>query len=142
MKAVTQINSFSDVSSIAVKIKDPRNKSDMLLDELTAENAENITRTVIDLALKGDLAAATIIVEKLCPTPTPETYVDSLYLKDVITQEDANEAMTLIMNDVANQELSLEEAQTLMELLKCKVEFIQLATQEKRTYKSTINVVA
>lgn len=137
MKAVTQINSFSNISSIAVKPKDARNKSDTLLNALTTENAEKIVRTVIDLSRSGDLTAAKIIVDKLCPTPTPETYVDCSYFKDVVTHEDTNEAMTLVMNDLADQKLSLEEAQTLMEMLRQKVEFIQLAAQEKRTYKAT-----
>jgi peptidoglycan hydrolase CwlO-like protein len=49
----------------------------------------------------------------------------------VITQEDANNALTKIMNDVANADLSLEEADQLMSLIQRKIDSTQLCIREE-----------
>ena len=131
MKEAVKRNSFAKGNKLGGKPKGARNKATVLLEELTLENAFKITQAVIDMALAGDLAAAKLILDRIWQIPKPQIYVNKEYIKDMVTQEDANNAITNILNDVANSELSLEEAAQLMALIERKIDSVQLCIQEQ-----------
>lgn len=117
-----------------------KNKTKSILDIIGTERMYEIINNLADKALAGDMTASRILIERLFPPAKVSTFVDAEHVSNVITQEDANDALTRIMNDVANAELSLEDADQLMNLIQKKVESTQICIQDKLDYlMETVN---
>ena len=108
-----------------------RNKTTLMLESLGADNAEEITRVVIEEARKGDMTAAKMILDRMWPVPKPSTYVTRKWLADVHTQSDINRVMTEVLNDMGNGIISLEEGEQLTKVIEKKAQSIQSCMQEE-----------
>lgn len=108
-----------------------KNKNKTIRAIIGDEDADRIIKDLAKDALNGDAAARRILVDKLVATPKYSTFINTDYIMNVKTQEQANDALTNIMNAVANTELSLEDAEHLMNLIQKKVEATQICIQDK-----------
>lgn len=97
-----------------------KSKAQIFLEQIGSENAEAILKKVIELALSGDLPAAKLILDRVMPVPKIQTFVKSDAIKNLHTQTDINTAMTAIVSQVGDSELSLEEALELIKLVETK----------------------
>jgi hypothetical protein len=108
-----------------------RNKVKSIRDIIGTEAANMIILNLEKEALSGNILASRILIERMFPPVKASTYVETKHVLNVITQEDANNALTKIMNDVANADLSLEEADQLMSLIQRKIDSTQLCIREE-----------
>lgn len=108
-----------------------RNSTQMFLEKIGRENAESILKKVIELALSGDLSAAKLVLDRAMPVPKTQTFVKNDAIKNLHTQTDINTAMTAIVTQVGDSELSLEEAQEMVKLVESKSCSIQKCISEE-----------
>ncbi len=84
-----------------------RNKASVMLEQLMADEGEAIVKRVIHGALTGDIAAARIILDRLCPPRRTRQVTIDLPL--IHTAADAANAMARVVQAVATGELSPDE---------------------------------
>lgn len=130
-KPIKKEHPFCAGNKLGGKPLGTRNKTTLMLESLGADNAEEITRVVIEMARKGDLSAAKIILDRMWPVPKPSTYVTRKWLADVHTQSDINKVMTEVLNDISNGIISLEEGEQLTRVIEKKSQSIQSCMHEE-----------
>ena len=108
-----------------------KNKGTSIRAIIGDEKSNQIIRDLANDAINGDMAARRMLFDKLVALPRPSTFIDADHARDVVTQTDANNALTRILNDVSDANLSLEDADQLMTLIQKKIEATQLCIQEK-----------
>lgn len=87
--------------------------------DIEIDSFEKVIIFMRDKALAGCMESAAFIVN-LIPDESGESYVDMDILSSVKTIEDVNIAMTEVITQVGNSNLSLEDAFKIMELLSIK----------------------
>ncbi len=109
----------------------PRSKVRQAVQRLCEEGSEEAMLEVRAMARERNEFALKFILERSYPAPKPFNYVNKKCVNNIVTQEDANNSMTSILNSVGEAELTLEEADQLMTLIQKKIESTQLCMQEK-----------
>ena len=90
-----------------------RNKSTMAAESLLAGQAEQITQAAIDAALSGDPVALKLCLERIAPVRKNRIEVDLPTIKD---GTELPQVSTVILEAVANGQLSVPEGQELLTL--------------------------
>jgi len=110
--------------------KGSRNLRHYYLEKLAKENAIALVRSVIASAIAGDMVAAKIIMDRLWPRPrTAPIAVD---LPATETPADIRTAMSDLLKQTVTGEISTDDGQALMSMLKD-----QLAAHSIRTVEGT-----
>ncbi|WP_153109945.1 DUF5681 domain-containing protein [Propionivibrio limicola] len=107
-----------------------RNKATTMLLTLMENGAKEITEAVIEAAKAGDLSAARLVLDRLCP-PARERPI-SLELPETSTIAGISAAQQAIFKAVADGQLLLGEATTLSGLIEAQrkaLETIELETR-------------
>lgn len=107
-----------------------RNKATQMVLALMEGGAEEITRTVIDAAKNGDLAAARLVLERLAP-PVRERFV-ALDLPDTSTATGVSVAQQTILEAVGAGDLLPTEGTTLATMLESRRKALETADLEQR----------
>src|SRR5689334_13164676 len=91
------------------------NKSTLLVRELLAENAEEITQKVLELAKRGDLSALRMAMDRICPARagSPLTW----QLPVVRRHEDLPNAYSSLFQAMADGEVTPPEAVQIQHVL-------------------------
>ncbi len=110
--------------------KGSRNRSTLAAEALLDGEAEALTRLVIELALKGDLGAVRLCLEKLIPAR--RSRVIQFDLPETSTVEDVVIACDAVITSMADGEISPDEAATVAGVLASKrkaIETVELAEE-------------
>ena len=99
------------------------NKSTILARSLLQDEAENLTRTLINIAKAGDMAALKICMDRFLPPCRSQTL--SLKLPPIETTDDIRQAYDFLWSAVGAGELSPQELSRLMGLLEGKLKAIE-----------------
>ncbi|MCJ2135609.1 DUF5681 domain-containing protein [Methylobacterium sp. J-026] len=99
----------------AGKPRGTKNKSTQLMEALLDQWGENLTKKLIQLALKGDVQALRLVFERLMPVrkDRPITFP----LPEITTALDIPRATAAILEGATNGELSPSDAEALMGLI-------------------------
>jgi hypothetical protein len=98
---------------------------------LMAGDVEAIFGTVIDKAKAGDMLAARLIAERVCPPPKSKTYVQ-IDLPPLSTPADLVAATAVIVAEVGAGKLALEDVGPLVALVEAATEAIKTNDLEVR----------
>ena len=118
--------------------KGSRNRSTLAAEALLDGEAEALTRMVIELALKGDLGAVRLCLERLIPAR--RSRVIRFDLPKTSTVEDVVIAYDAVITAMADGEISPDEAATVAGVLESKrkaIETVELA-EELNAMKSDV----
>lgn len=96
--------------------KGARHRATLAAQALIDDQAETITRTVIDAALGGDTVALKLVMDRICP-PRRDTPTPGFELPEMRTAADAAGAISSIMASVAAGDLTVSEASTLSRIV-------------------------
>lgn len=107
-----------------------RNKATQMVMALMEGGAEEITRTVIDAAKAGDLAAARLVIERLAP-PLRERPL-SLRLPETGTVAGVSEAQQAILEAVGGGEILPGEGTALAGILEARRKALETVELEQR----------
>lgn len=110
--------------------KGSRNHTTRIVQALLDHEGEIITRTAIEMAKGGDLAAIKLILDRLTP-PLKERPI-SIDLPDTSSAAGIAAAQAAIVQAVANGELTPGEGQTLAGLVEARRKAIELLDMESR----------
>lgn len=109
--------------------KGSRNKATLAMQELLDDEAEEITRIVINRAKKGDMTAIKLVMERICPPRRDmPVYFD---VGSVTTLAELIPAINKLLQAVSAGEISPQDAQIVSELIE----------QQRRTLVSTLPLV-
>src|SRR5262245_10737442 len=107
-----------------------RNYATRIAEELFDGQAEGVCNAVIKKALKGDMVAARIVVERLCP-PRKDRPI-SFPLPKIEGAYDLSKAAIALLQSVADGNATLEEGASVMRLIEGTRKAIELAELEAR----------
>ena len=108
--------------------KGSRNLRHYYLEKLAKDNALSLVRSVIAAANGGDMVAAKIILDRIWPRPrTAPIAVD---LPAVDSPAGIRDAMAAALNQVFAGQISTDDGQALMSMLKAKLEAHSIRTVE------------
>ncbi len=114
----------------AGKPRGTRNKLTVLAEKLMEDDAESVTRAVVDKAKGGDMAAARLVLDRIAP-PRKGRPVRFTMAKTV-KAADVAEAVGAIVNAMARGELTPDEAATIAAVLEVKRKALETVELEKR----------
>lgn len=106
--------------------KGSRHKVSILAEKLMSDDVEKVTKSVIDAAVAGDMAACRLILDRLVPARKDATI--SIDLPEITTLEEAANAMQIIVKAAANAEIGLSEADALTKLVQGVSQAIEMTT--------------
>lgn len=107
-----------------------RNRISQVLEDLMSDEAEAIARTVAEAAKGGDMQAARLVLDRLCP-PRKGRAV-TFDLPPISTAADVLKAMGAVLQAVAGGDLTPDEGQAMAGLLEIKRKAIETAEIEAR----------
>lgn len=108
--------------------KGSRNLRHHYLEKIAKENAVGLVRSVIAAAMAGDMIAAKIIIDRLWPRPrTAPIAVD---LPSVGTPAEIREAMAAALKQTFDGQISTDDGQAIMAMLKAKLDAHSIRTVE------------
>ena len=107
-----------------------RNKATLAIEELVEGEAEGLTHKAIELALKGDMQALRLCLDRICP-PRKDRPI-SLELPTVETIPDIVTAIGATLEAVAAGEITPTEGQAVAGLLESKRKAIETEELERR----------
>ncbi len=107
-----------------------RNKSTLWLDELGRETTENVIRTVVEEAEKGDMRAASIVLARTWPHRRGRPV--TLDLPDVATAGGIVQAQAAVIAAMAQGELTPDEAASVASVLEGQRRAIEMHDHEQR----------
>jgi hypothetical protein len=111
------------------KRKGCKHRVTLLAEQLMEEDAESVVRAVIKAAQGGDMAAAKLIFDRVCPVrrsrPTPFDLPN-----DATTSSDILELLGSVVKAMANGDLSAEEGQAITSVIEAKRKAITEARRE------------
>lgn len=110
--------------------KGARFRVTILAEELMRGDAEHVVRAVIDAAKKGDMVAAKIILDRVCPVRKGAPVM--LDLPEPGTPADLPSAVAAVTRAVADGTLSPDEAASVVSVLEAQRRAIELADHEVR----------
>ncbi|CAJ0876661.1 hypothetical protein AMST5_02806 [freshwater sediment metagenome] len=112
------------------KPKGARHKTTLLAEKLMADDAEDVVKAVLTAAKTGDMTAARIVLDRLCPARRDNPVTFSL--PQIETADDAAKAMGAILAAVAGGEISPSEGAEVARLLEGYVKTLETAEFERR----------
>ena len=107
-----------------------RNKTTVLVEKLLADDAEAVARSVIDAARAGDMSAARIVLDRLCPVRRDQPI--EIDLPSITGASDALAAMGVVLNAVAEGSLTPSEGEAVSSLLERFLRAIEINDLEAR----------
>jgi len=107
-----------------------RNKATLAMEALMDGQAETITQKAIDLALEGDTTALRLCLERILP-PRKSRPVN-ITLPEVKTAEGVAEAQSVVVQAVADGELTPEEGSIITGNLEARRKAIETVDHESR----------
>lgn len=107
-----------------------RHKVSLLAEKLMSDDVEKVTKSVIDAAVAGDMAACRLILDRIVPARKDATI--SIDLPEITTLEEASTAMQMIVKAAANAEIGLSEADALTKLVQGVSQAIEMTTVLQR----------
>jgi hypothetical protein len=110
--------------------KGARSKVARMLDDLAAEDAKDIGRTLIDLAKNGDIAAIRLVAERIWPVSKGRPV--EMELPPMVKPDDLVQGVAAIVAAVASGDLSTEEAKDLASVLETHRRAIDTTELERR----------
>lgn len=114
----------------AGKPKGARHRATVMAEKLFGDAAEEVCRAVIAKAQQGDMTAARLIVERLCP-PRKDRPID-FPLPALASAADAATLMTAILAGVASGEITPQEAAEVARLAEVFVRTFEATEFERR----------
>lgn len=114
----------------AGKPKGARHRATVMLEKLMADDAEEIGRTVITAAKSGDMVAARLVLERLCPVRKGRPVV--IDLPKVETVNDVAAALGAVTQAMAQGEITPDEASTVAGVLEAKRRTFETIELERR----------
>lgn len=114
----------------AGKPKGARHKTTLLAEKLMQDDAEAVVNAVLTAAKGGDMTAARIVVDRLCPArkDNPVTFA----LPHIECAADAAGAMAAILSAVAAGDLTPVEAETISKLVETHIRALEASEFERR----------
>lgn len=110
--------------------KGSRHRVSILAEKLMSDDVERVTKSVIDAAVAGDMAACRLILDRIVPARKDATI--SIDLPEINTIEDAATAMGVIVKAAASAEIGLSEADALTKLVQGMSDALQLTDVVRR----------
>jgi len=107
-----------------------RNKATVLLEKMMADDGEGVVNAVLEAAKGGDMQAARIILDRICP-PRKERPI-SCKLPKMEDTSDLIAGISAIMAAVANGELTPGEGQALASLIEAQRRTLETEDIEQR----------
>jgi hypothetical protein len=107
-----------------------RNKATVLLEKMMADDGEGVVNAVLEAAKGGDMQAARIILDRICP-PRKERLI-SCKLPKLEDTSDLIAGISAIMAAVANGELTPGEGQALASLIEAQRRTLETEDIEQR----------
>jgi hypothetical protein len=107
-----------------------RNKATMLLEKMMSDDGEGVVNAVLEAAKGGDMQAARIILDRICP-PRKERPI-SCKLPKLEDTSDLVAGISAIMAAVANGELTPGEGQALASLIEAQRRTLETEDIERR----------
>lgn len=95
--------------------KGTRNKTIVLLEQMIDGEAEAICRTVIALAKDGDLYASRILIDRILPIKKDRPV--NFFLPKIESIESAREVVTIILNAMAEGEITPLEGESFIKVV-------------------------
>lgn len=110
--------------------KGARHKATILAEKLMQDDAEAVVNAVLTAAKGGDMTAARIVVDRLCPArkDNPVTFA----LPHIESAADAAGAMAAILAAVAAGDLTPVEAETISKLVETHLRALEASEFERR----------
>jgi len=110
--------------------KGSRNQSSLAAEKLLNGQAEALSQKVIEIALAGDTVALRLCLERILP-PRRDRVVE-VELPRITSAVEALDAMTCLVECVANGQLSASEADGLASLIERRAKLAELSDIEQR----------
>ena len=107
-----------------------RNKATLAIEALLDGEAEALTRTCIERALGGDMAALKLCMDRICP-PRKDAPI-SFKMPSVNNASDAASVMRSILEQVAKGSISPSEAKTVSEVIENYRRLLEATEFEER----------
>jgi hypothetical protein len=107
-----------------------RNKTTVMLEKLLADDAEAVARSVIAAARAGDMSAARIVLDRLCPVRRDQPI--EIDLPSITGASDALAAMGVVLDAVAEGSLTPSEGEAVTSLLGSYLSAIEINDLEAR----------
>ncbi len=111
--------------------RSPRSHYRRAAQQFCEKNSQEVLDTIMQLVREKNWDALKFMAQAVIAPIRPTTYVDQSLIQDVITQQDANNAMTGILNEISTAEMSIEEGDQLISIIQKKIESTQLCMQEQ-----------
>lgn len=124
-------HSFKPGNSFGLgKIKGTRNRSVLALETVCYDNANELLLKMVTLGKEGDMTAARFVLERILPLAKGKRVkLDLPELKDMAS---IDQSMNVIVENMAEGEITLEEAETATRVIESKIKsFIQLSMEER-----------
>ena len=105
-------------------------RATILLERMMADDGKKVVQSVISAAIKGDMQAAKMIIDRLVPTPRGRRVL--LDLPVIKTAEDVLKALTATVTAMGDGELAPDEAVTVAGVIEIKRRAIETVQLERR----------
>lgn len=110
--------------------KGARHKISLLAEKLMSDDVDGVVQTVVQAAKNGDMTAARLILERICP-PRKDVPI-SLELPEINCAEDVSKAMAVVVKAATNAEIGLSEADALTRLIQGYSASLEINSIQKR----------
>ena len=107
-----------------------RNRLTVFLESVLEEEAEALTRRVVDMAGKGDVGALRLCLQRLLPARRDLPV--EFDLPDIVTIADAERASSAVLAAVAKGELTPGQGESMMRLLAAHRQMVETGDLERR----------
>lgn len=107
-----------------------RNKASVLAEKLMSEDAEGVVNAVLTAAKGGDMAAARLVLDRLCPARKDNPV--SFELPAIETARDAATAMAAILRAVADGSVTPGEGEAVAKLVETHLRALEACEFETR----------
>jgi hypothetical protein len=107
-----------------------RNKASIAVENLFLDEQERLTRKCIKLAMRGNMTALKLALERICP-PRKDMPINTK-LPRVKTVEDATKLTSALLKKVANGELTPSQGELLSRMAEKHIKVLQLNDLEAR----------
>ena len=114
----------------AGKPRGSRHKTTLFAEKLMQDDAEKIVKAVIEAAGNGDMTAARLILDRICPAPKGRAI--QFDLPNITSLADLGSATAAIVSEMAAGKLTPDEASTVAGVLEFKRKALETLEIERR----------
>ena len=107
-----------------------RHKSTLLLEKMMADDGQDVVRSVISAAKGGDMVAARLVLDRICPPRKGRAI--QIDLPTISRAEDVLQALAAVVAAVADGEVTPEEGQIVSGMLEVQRRTIETVDLEQR----------